>query len=191
MSHNSTHQLLPHNPWIRSDVQSPLFSKTDWQRVKLAVIGGGEVAVYPVLSKSHMSVGEMTSVLRVQVDWTLPVLARLKGHMAKPTSQERTFYPMPSSSPYLPPHAGGQMTHFRFMSPSLTGTYPLAAARKCVCLFGFTCQVPQLVHSPLFTLLQNVPQRYPEASHFFPLSSQFLISLFFQCAVLMQYIQHL
>ena len=31
------------------------------------------------------------------------------------------------------------------MSPSLSGTYPLAAVGKCVCLFGFACQVPQLV----------------------------------------------
>ena len=60
----------------------------------------------------------------------------------------------------------GQAAHLRFMSPSLTGTYPLAAVGKCVCLFGFACQVPQLVqrlpiHIPAQSPLEDGCRRTP------------------------------
>lgn len=79
----------------------------------------------------------------------------LKGHMAKPLSPESCsiIHPSISSPPYSPACTGGQRTHLRFMSPPPELEHPprLRHERR-VCLFAFSCQVPQLVQRSLMVL---------------------------------------
>lgn len=75
--------------------------------------------------------------------------------MAKPPSPEccSIIHPSISSSPYSPACTGGPRTHLRFMSPPPELEHPPRLRHELrVCLFGLSCQVPQLVQRSLMAV---------------------------------------